>query len=83
MVGFERICLDLNGFGWISADLTVRIWAGFDGFGWILGGCGRFDWIWLDLGGLELIGADLGIQAAHRALRGLFRNYSDRKVIPK
>ena len=33
LVGFERICLDLNGFGWIAADLTVRIWAGFDGFG--------------------------------------------------
>ena len=29
------------------------------------------DWIWLDLGGLALIEADSGIQAAHGALWGL------------
>ena len=47
-----------------------------------MGGCGRFEWIWLDLGGLELIRADSGTQAAHGALWGLFRNHSEWKIIP-
>ena len=80
MVGFEWICLDQNGVGWIYADLTVRIWVGFDVFGWIWGECGRFDWICLDLGGLELIGADSGIQAAHGELWRLFQNYPEWKI---
>ena len=52
MVGFERICLDLNESGWISAELTVQIWVHFFmKFGWIgadaidLNG---FGWTWVD-----------------------------------
>ena len=55
MVGCERICLDLNELGWISAWLTVEIWVHFYEIWLDLGGCNRFEWIWVDLGGLELV----------------------------
>ena len=51
MVGFERICLDLNELGWISADLTVRILVYFNGFGWIWADVvdlNGFGWTWVD-----------------------------------
>ena len=46
----ERICLDLNELDWISADLTVRMCVILMDLAGI-----EFEWIWLDLGGLELI----------------------------
>ena len=55
LVGFERICLDLNESGWISAELAVQIWVHFYEILLDLGGCSRFEWIWVDLGGLEMV----------------------------
>ena len=55
LVGFERICLDLTELGWISAELAVQIWVHFYEIWLDLCGCNRFEWIWVDLGGLELV----------------------------
>ena len=67
--GFDRIWNDLFRSEWIWLDIYGRLvlmdLAGF----WA--DVADFDWIWLRLGGLELIGADSGIQAAHGALWGL------------
>ena len=57
--------MDLNELGWISAELTVQIWVHFYEIWLALGGCSRFEWIWVDLGGLELIWADSGTYAVY------------------
>ena len=51
----HRILLDLTELVWISAELTVQIWVNFYKISLDLGGCNRFEWIWVDLGGLELV----------------------------
>ena len=50
--------MDLNELGWISAGLTVQIWVHFYEIWLDLGGCNRFEWIWVDLSSFNEILSD-------------------------
>ena len=53
LFGFDRIGLDICGSN--CADLGAFLRFRLD-----LGGCSRFEWIWLSLGELELVRPDSG-----------------------